>query len=62
MLTDYGFIWGPMEVMRAVTYRGRRWVQIETGRHKVQIGVSPQGNNIIVYMDNEKMEVVQDGN
>jgi len=60
MLTDYGFKWGPIEVLRTLTYRGRRLLRIETGAHTLEIVVSPQGNNIIIYLDNKKMGVVVD--
>ena len=61
MITDYGFKWGPLEVIRTLTYRDRRLLRIETGAHELEIVVSPQGNNIMVYMDGKKMEVVSDG-
>lgn len=57
MITDYGFTWGPLEVTRYLIYRGRRALGVTTKQHKVEIIVSPQGNNIQVYLDNKKMEV-----
>ena len=47
--TDYGFIWGPAEIMRAFEYRGRRMVLINTDTVSVEVVISPKGNNIEVY-------------
>src|SRR5690606_39926701 len=40
--TDYGFSWGPAEIMRAFDYRGRRMVLINTDTVSVEVVISPK--------------------
>ena len=50
-MTDYGFKWGPLEVMRLFEHRGRRVLRVSTDHHKVEIYVSPGGRSVRVYID-----------
>lgn len=51
----YGFRWGPLDVIRAAVIRDRRCVQVRTERNTVEVAVSPQGNNVQVWVNNERV-------
>ena len=48
-ITDYGFVWGPMEVARATEYRGTRVIRIETQKDSIYVYVTPKGHKIRVF-------------
>lgn len=47
-VTQYGFNWGPMEVLRAFADGRYRTILIRTHYDEVQISVSPTGRSIRV--------------
>jgi hypothetical protein len=54
--TQYGFTWGPMDVVRYMEYRGRRVLGVETnGKRRLEVAVSPKGNNIRVWLDGKEL-------
>ena len=40
--TQFGFVWGNVEVVRTATWRGR-WMEITTPRQTAQVHVTPSG-------------------
>jgi hypothetical protein len=48
-VTKYGFIWGPVEVMRACADGRYRTLLIQTEHQEVQISISPTGRSVRVY-------------
>jgi hypothetical protein len=51
----YGFTWGPMDVYRMAEINGRRVLRIKTEHHELQIAISPKGQNVMVWLDHQKM-------
>lgn len=49
-LTPHGFHWGPMEVIRSMTFKNRRLLEIKTAYHTVSLVVSPNGRSVHVFM------------
>jgi hypothetical protein len=41
--SKYGFRWGAVDVVRAATHKGYRFLLIETERQAVQIAITPTG-------------------
>jgi hypothetical protein len=43
--TEYGFIWGPVEVERSFSDKKKGWVvlTLRTGRQEMQVCVTPTG-------------------
>jgi hypothetical protein len=62
-LTDYGFVWGPMEVTRLAEFDGRVVVQIATTTGQmVEVHVSPTGRSLRVFKPGKgEMKAVSDG-
>lgn len=59
--TQYGFIWGPIEVSRATFLGtekrpGHRVLFIETGRDKLQVYVSDKGRSVRVYKNHKELK------
>ena len=50
-VTDYGFLWGPLEVTRVCQWRKNRILDLRTPRAVVQIVVTPTG---LVRIHSEK--------
>lgn len=49
VLTQYGFTWGPMEVLRACADARYRTIIVRTKHRELQIHVSPTGRAIRTY-------------
>ena len=48
--TDYGFLWGPMEVTRLSSIEGRGQVLgIKVGGHSLQLYASPKGRSVRLF-------------
>lgn len=51
--TDYGFVWGPVEVTRLMHVKGRgRVIAIDTGHHRFHVYVSEKGRSVRVRVVN----------
>lgn len=59
MLTDYGFRWGPLAVVRRIIgRRGERTnyvLGIETEHHDLEVSVSGGGRSVRVWLDGKEM-------
>lgn len=50
MITDYGFLWGPMEVLRVAHVEGRGYVvEVRTEHAKLQVYVTEKGRRVEAY-------------
>lgn len=62
--TDYGFVYGPMEVIRAAKVVGKQGkvksfiITVATERESVDIYVSPGGRSIRVFRTGDGVELV----
>jgi hypothetical protein len=57
---EYGFLWGPMNVSRLMTYRrGKREnsvLGVFTEHHRVEINVSRTGRSVRVWVDGKELK------
>lgn len=53
-VTQYGFLWGPMEVSRLADIGTHRVIRVEAGKHHIEIYVSPTGRSIRVFDDKNR--------
>lgn len=51
----YGFRWGQVDVTRAFEHKGHRSIYVDTDFHGLQIGVSPTGRSVRVWLDHKEM-------
>lgn len=55
-MSDYGFMWGPMEVHRIVHIEGRGYVLgVDAPGGRLQIYVSEKGRSVRVWKDNVEL-------
>jgi hypothetical protein len=54
-ITKYGFIWGPLEVMRAFADGRYHTLLIKTEHQEVQISISPTGRSVRVYQSKREL-------
>jgi hypothetical protein len=54
-LTDYGFTFGPAEVIRIASINGTRVLAIKAGRHTVDVYVSKTGRSVRVWRDGKEL-------
>lgn len=53
--TDYGFVWGPVEVIRAMSLPiDRRVLTIETKYKKLNIYISATGRSVRVFSEGQE--------
>lgn len=51
----YGFRWGNVDVSRNLEYRGRKSLSVITDYLELEVGVSPQGRRIQVWLDHTEL-------
>lgn len=52
---QFGFRWGPLDVVRNMEYRGRHSLSVLTDTHEVEVGVSAKGHSVRVWLDGVEM-------
>lgn len=52
---QYGFRWDNVDVIRNLEYRGTKSLSVITDHRELQVGVSPQGRRIRVWMDGTEL-------
>lgn len=56
-LTDYGFIWGPMEVTRICVVDRKGYIlRVKTDSKDLEIYVSEKGRSVRAWLDHEPLK------
>lgn len=58
MVTEYGFVWGPVEVARLMSLAdGRRALEVKTPYRRIEVYVSPTGRSVRVFCQGREMVI-----
>ena len=59
-LTEFGFVWGPVEVERVMEARGSRIIGISTQKRRLQVYISPSGRSVRVFEAGKELKPEED--